>query len=78
MVASDLQPLLEVQLNQLYGDLRASAAETDRLLQRLEAAAQLGVSVQELLSEAEASRRAYLANTLVWLAKLGLVDWLEG
>ncbi len=77
VVASDLQPLLEVQLNQLYGDLRASAAETDRLLQRLEAATERGVSVQELLSEAEAPRRAYLANTLVWLAKLGLVDWLE-
>jgi hypothetical protein len=31
--------------------------------------------VRELLAAAPAERRPYLETTLVWLAKLGLVDW---
>jgi hypothetical protein len=32
--------------------------------------------VAELLAGAAPERRPYLETTLVWLAKLGLVDWL--
>ena len=74
--AADLEGRLAVQLNRLYPGLRASPAEALALLQRLEGAGPDGVSVSALLANAAPERRPWLETTLVWLAKLGLIDWL--
>ena len=76
--AADLEGRLAVQLNRLYPGLRASPAEAQALLQRLEAAGASGLAVRDLLAREPLERRPYLETTLVWLAKLGLVDWLGG
>ena len=76
--AADLEGRLAVQLNRLYPGLRASPVEALALLQRLEAAGASGLAVADLLASATPERRPYLETTLVWLAKLGLVDWLGG
>jgi hypothetical protein len=65
-----------VKLNQLYPGLRGSTAEAMALLEQLEASGASGLAVADLLSSADSQRRPYLETTLVWLAKLGLVDWL--
>ena len=75
--AADLEGRLAVQLNRLYSGLRGSPAEAQALLARLEAAGPAGLSVTALLASASPERRPYLETTLVWLAKLGLVDWLS-
>jgi glycosyltransferase involved in cell wall biosynthesis len=75
--ASDLQALLAVKLNQLYPGLRGSTAEAMALLEQLEASGAPGLAVADLLSSVDSQRRPYLETTLVWLAKLGLVDWLS-
>ena len=74
--AADLDGRLAVKLNRLYRGLRGSSAEAQALLAALEAAGPAGVSVADLLAEATPERRPWLETTLVWLAKLGLVDWL--
>ena len=71
-----LQPLLAVKLNQLYPGLRGSPAEAMALLEQLAAAGSTGLPVARLLAAADPQRRPYLETTLVWLAKIGLVDWL--
>ena len=76
--AADLEGRLAVQLNRLYSGLRGSPAEAQALLQRLEAAGASGLAVRDLLAREPLERRPYLETTLVWLAKLGLVDWLGG
>ena len=78
-VAGDLESLLGVQLNRLYPGLRGTADEARALLdnlQRLQAACSPIATVADLLADAPPERRPYLETTLVWLAKLGLVDWL--
>ena len=74
--AAHLQARLAVKLNRLYPGLRASPAEAQALLAALEAAGPAGLPVASLLAAASPERRAWLETTLVWLAKLGLVDWL--
>ena len=76
--AADLEPLLAVQLNRLYPGLRGTPAEAEVLMAQLAAVAGAaeGLSVAELLASAAPERRPYLETTLVWLAKLGLVNWL--
>ena len=78
ITAQNLQPLLEVHLNQLYPGLRGSPEEARLFLQQLETAEGSGLTVAELLAGTEVERRPYLQATLVWLAKLGLIDWLVG
>jgi hypothetical protein len=56
--------------------LRGSPAEAQALLAALETAGPAGLSVADLLAVASPERRPWLETTLVWLAKLGLVDWL--
>lgn len=73
---ADLEGRLAVQLNRLYPGLRASPAEAQALLARLEAAGSAGLSVNALLAAAPPERHPFLETSLVWLAKLGLVDWL--
>jgi hypothetical protein len=76
MAPADLQPLLAVELNRMYADVRGNEAETQALLEALECSGPAGRSVQELLALSPQPRQPYVANTLAWLAKLGLLDWL--
>lgn len=73
--AADLEQHLLVQLNRLYPGLRGNPTEARTLLTRLEAAGSTGLRVADLLAAEVPERRAWLETTLVWLAKLGLVDW---
>ena len=78
-LAGDLDSLLEVQLNRLYPGLRGTADEARALLDNFlyhQTACSPMVTVADLLADAPPERRPYLETTLVWLAKLGLVDWL--
>ena len=72
--AADLKTLLAVDLNRLYPGLRGTPAEALALLEQLGAAE--ATPVASLLANSSPERRPYLETTLVWLAKLGLVDWL--
>jgi D-inositol-3-phosphate glycosyltransferase len=74
--AADLEGQLAVQLNRLYPGLRGSPAEAQALLAQLELAGTAGLCVRALLASATPERRPFLETTVVWLAKLGLVDWL--
>ena len=71
-----LQELLAVDLNRAYPGLRATPVEAAALLEQLQAAGGAGATPAQLLASARPERRPYLETTLVWLAKLGLVDWL--
>ncbi len=66
-----------VALDGMYHGLRGSADEAAQLLALVAAAdpAQ-GCSVAELSAGFAPERHPFLATTLVWLAKLGLLDWL--
>ncbi len=76
VTAADLHDRLKVQLNTLYAGLRGTSDEAMELLQLLEAAGDAGLSVAELCSDLPKDRQPFLETTLVWLAKMGLVDWL--
>lgn len=71
-----LSDLLAVDLNRAYPGLRATPAEATALLEQLHAAGGVGATPAQLLASTSPERRAFLKTTLVWLAKLGLVDWL--
>ncbi len=70
-----LQDRLQVQLHRLYPGLRGQSSEAQQLMLQLQRCPG-GCSVQQLLSQAPEARRPYLETTLVWLAKLGCIDWL--
>ena len=76
VTAADLHDRLTVQLNTLYAGLRGTTDEAMELLQRLEAAGEPGLTVADLCSGWPKQRQPFLETTLVWLAKMGLVDWL--
>ena len=65
-----------MDLNRAYPGLRATPVEAAALLEQLQAAGGAGATPAQLLASARPERRPYLETTLVWLAKLGLVDWL--
>ncbi len=73
----DLDAQLEVQLNRLYPGIRGTNAEASQLLHRLEAQGTAGALVQDILAPFPCERRPYLETTLVWLAKQGLIDWIQ-
>ncbi len=73
---ADLHDRLTIQLNGLYSGLRGTTEEASELLQRLEVAGNSGLVVDELCSGFPQERRPFLETTLVWLAKMDLVDWL--
>ena len=72
----DLDHRLAVQLNGLFGGLRCRRQETRQALHSIEASGASGRTVDELCSELPLQRRPFMETTLVWLAKMGLVDWL--
>jgi D-inositol-3-phosphate glycosyltransferase len=66
-----------VALDRMYPGLRGSPEETARLLALVAATDPVrGCSVAELSAGFAPTRLPFLATTLVWLAKLGLLDWL--
>lgn len=67
-------PLVRCQLDGLLPGLRGSRQEATALLERLQR--QGPCSVAELLAPFAAERRPFLRMSLVWLAKLGRIDWL--
>ncbi|WP_206749773.1 glycosyltransferase family 4 protein [Synechococcus sp. UW179A] len=73
----DLDKRLEVKLNRQYPGLRCKNEVALNLLQRLGDAGSKGLSVGQLLAGFSGEQDAYLKTTLVWLAKMGLVDWLS-
>ena len=76
VTAAALHDRLMVQLNTFYAGLRGTTDEAMELLQRLEAAGESGLTVADLRSGFSKERQAFLETTLVWLAKMDLVDWL--
>ena len=72
---TDLQRAAGVHLDRAFAEWRGSLEEAARLLERLAKANVL--TAQELLAEFPAERHPVLLMSLAWLAKLGIVDWLE-
>lgn len=73
-LADPRAPLVRCRLDGLMPGLRGSRQEASALLSQLQR--QGSCSVAELLSEFPAERHSFLRMTLVWLAKLGRIDWL--
>lgn len=73
-LADPLAPLVSCRLDGLLPGLRGSRQEASALLAQLQR--QGTCSVAQLLSEFPAERHSFLWMTLVWLAKLGRIDWL--
>lgn len=66
-----------VALNRQYPGLRGSPEEAARLLALVAAAdPPHGCPVAQLTDAFTPDRRPFIPTTLVWLAKLGLLDWL--
>lgn len=65
--------LVSVQLDRMFPAVRASSAEVAELLRQLQA--QPGLSLQQLQRAFPPQRAEFIALALVWLAKLGLLDW---
>ena len=71
---AELERQLGVELNRLYPELRGTPDEAHVLLAALATAPDR--TVQELLASHPPERHPWLSCSLVWLAKLGLIDWL--
>ena len=68
------EPLERCELDGLMPGLRATPAEHRQLLEHL--GVNGSCSVAELLAPFPPKRRPFLRMGLVWLAKLGRIDWL--
>jgi glycosyltransferase involved in cell wall biosynthesis len=68
-------PIERCELDGLLPGLRGSSQEHHQLLTKLKAAG--SCSVAELLASFPRRRWPFLRMSLVWLAKLGHIDWLE-
>ena len=73
---SDLRQRLTVDLNKMYSGLRLNSKEAFFLLESLEVAGIVGMTVEELSQLLPQERRSLLDTTLVWLVKMDLVEWL--
>ena len=74
--AAELHNRLAVQLNGMYSGLRGTTEEANELIQRLQVAGEQGLTVAGLCTGFPQERQPFLETTLVWLAKMDLVDWL--
>ena len=74
--SADLNGRLAVRLNGMYPGLRVTPEEALQALQVLETAGASGLTVADLCAGVPLERRPFLETTLVWLAKMSLVDWL--
>ena len=66
-------PLLRCRLDGLLPGLRGTPEEAAQLLSRLHNEG--SCSVTELLAGFPAERHPFLRMSLVWLAKMGRIDW---
>ncbi len=73
--ASDLQRIAGVDLDRAFAGWRGNLAEAALVLERLTDGGAL--SVQELLVDFPDDRHPAVQMSLVWLAKLGILDWIE-
>lgn len=73
VTAASQERLRQARLDQAFPILRGTPDEARALLAHLEG--QPGLSVADLLGRFPPARGPFLGMTLVWLAKLGLVDW---
>jgi glycosyltransferase involved in cell wall biosynthesis len=73
--ASDLQRAADVDLDRAFAAWRGTSNEAGLVLERLADGGAL--SVQELLIDFPDDRHPAVQMSLVWLAKLGILDWLE-
>lgn len=64
-----------VDLDRVFGRLHGTTAEAQRVLELL--AAGQGLTAATLLKSFPPARAEFIILTIVWLAKLGLLDWLE-
>ena len=71
----DLERAKSVRLDAAFAEWRGSLDEAARLLEPLAKGNVL--TAQELLADFPAERHPVLLMSLAWLAKLGIVDWLE-
>jgi hypothetical protein len=71
----DLQRAAGVRLDAAFAEWRGDLEEAARLIERLAKGNVL--TAQELLADFPAERHPVLLMSLAWLAKLGIVDWLE-
>lgn len=69
----DLKRAAEVELDQMFGGWRAGLEECE---QALAVIAQGGATVRSVLTAFPVPRRRAVEMALVWMAKLGIVDWL--
>ncbi len=72
---TDLQRAAGVHLDGAFAEWRGSLDEAALLLERL--AKGNALTAQELLTDFPTERHPVLLMSLAWLAKLGIVDWLE-
>lgn len=68
-----LQAIEAVELNRVYPDLRATLAEVDVLLRIL--GEQPGLSLDGCHQAFDESRAEYISLAIVWLAKIGILEW---
>jgi len=61
-----------VPLDAMFDGLRGTAHEAEAVLAALSDG---GATLGELLSQVSPNRRAFVRNTVMWLAKAGAVDW---
>lgn len=73
--STDLNNELKIQLNTLYPGIRGTSQEAFQMLAIIERQGKQGARVQDILAEFTQERRPFLESTLVWLAKMGLIDW---
>jgi hypothetical protein len=72
---TDLQRAAGVRLDAAFAEWRGDLEEATRMVERLAKGNVL--TTQELLAEFPIERHPLLLMSLAWLAKLGIVDWLE-
>ncbi|EAQ75857.1 hypothetical protein WH5701_03389 [Synechococcus sp. WH 5701] len=65
----------QVALNRAFSRLHGTPEEARRILELL--AAEPGLTAATLLQSFPPARAEFIILTIVWLAKLGLLDWLE-
>jgi hypothetical protein len=62
------------ELDRMFAGMRGSEAEAQQVVAQL--AGTVSLPVHEVLASFASARRPFVAMTLVWLAKVGVLDWL--
>jgi hypothetical protein len=65
----------QVDLDRVFARLHGTVEEAKRILEALED--RPGLTAGELVQSFPPARAEFIVLTIVWLAKLGLIDWLD-